>query len=83
MNKVSDFKRLNLNNAFIVKKGAKYLIERNGELGLSVKQSEALMFTTEEILINFIDNVTIDTRNARVIGRKYDIVPISKRGNIS
>jgi hypothetical protein len=61
---------------FIAKKGAKYVTFRNGELRLSIKQSEAIAFETVKKLRDFIDYCTVDDRNAKVIGRSYGAVNV-------
>lgn len=63
---------------YIIKKGKAYIAERNGEFARTNKQSEALAFASERELETVVANAMIDDRNARVIGRAYNICPISK-----
>lgn len=65
-------------SCFIVKKGKRYLTIKNGELSLSRFQGESIAFESEEQIQRFLSVATLDTRNARIIGRSYGILPVSK-----
>ena len=65
-------------SCLIVKKGKMYLTIRNNELAKSSRQGDAIAFSTEEQIEHFIGEATIDSRNARVIGNGYAIVPVTR-----
>jgi len=62
---------------YIVKKKEQYLTFKNNELALSRKQGNAVLFNSPDEIDNFIDNVTIDDRNERIIGNSYSITDIT------
>lgn len=77
---MSEFGKDPLQIGYLAKKGKKYITWSHGELRLTELQSKAIYFDTEKKYINFIDNVTLDTRNARVIGNSYSTAPVWKPG---
>lgn len=60
----------------VVKKGSCYLAEQNGEFALTNSQRDAIAFASEREAARIISLATCDTRNARLIGRSYDVAPI-------
>lgn len=81
MKTVKDIKT-NLQNGetwYVIKKGAAYITERNGEFARTKLQSEALAFPSELNLEQVVQSATVDDRNARIIGRSYNIVPVSRK----
>jgi hypothetical protein len=63
----------------IVKKGRKYLGVKNNEFFLIGRPEGAIAFSNEEEATSLISTLIIDDRNAKVIGKKYDLVPLSLR----
>ena len=61
---------------FIMKKRTKYIGMRNGELVLTTDQGKAIVLFESENVQTFIDNMSVDTRNAKVIGKSVGIVPV-------
>lgn len=63
----------------VVKKGKKYVGEKNGELALTANLQDAMAFPDWKRAAKIMEVAAIDTRNARVLGKKYNIVDIHRR----
>lgn len=64
---------------YVVKKGARYLTIKCGELRMTAKQAGAICFDDRSVIERFIHNCIADDRNAKVIGNGYAIVPIGNQ----
>ncbi len=62
----------------VAKKGAKYVGWKAGELALVVGAADALAFSSVASAQHFIDRVTIDDRNAELIGRRFSVCPLTR-----
>lgn len=65
-------------SCFVAKKGKKYIGAKNGELCLVANVGFALAFADEGDLEKSFLSLSCDSRNAKVIGRSYSIVTISR-----
>jgi len=67
---------------FVARKGTsyakRYVGEKNNELCLVHRIEDALAWVDGEEAMKVLSTLTVDTRNARVLGRRYDLVEITK-----
>lgn len=63
---------------FIAKKGKLYVTILNDELALTKSQMLATAFESPEHVERFLEVATIDTRNARVIGKSVTITDVTR-----
>ncbi len=63
----------------VAKKGKSYIGWKNGEFSKTSILGKAIAFASAEDADRIINNLIIDTRNARVIGNRYSLAPITMK----
>lgn len=56
-----------------------YIRERNGECARTADRKQALAFPSEEEAVAFVQNASVDDRNARAFGRNCGVCPIANK----
>lgn len=78
MNTIGHFySKTKIAKIFIAKKGKRYFTIRNGELALTGNMEAGIAFKTEKELLTFMDNISVDDRNARTIGKSYSTTDVT------
>jgi hypothetical protein len=64
---------------YIAKKDSKYMTIRNGEIGFSSKQYEALASANPVELVKYVSDLCVDDRNMQRVGHGWEYVEIYVR----